>query len=321
MAEKTTKVKEWKQTLRDGIKLQMYQWTPKNLKNVKGVVQLVHGSAEHAKRYQEFANYLTENNYIVVAEDHRGHGKTAKNEEDLGFFAEEDGWEKIIDDLYEVTIYIKKTYANLPIVIFGHSMGSFMVRHYIIKYGENIKAAVICGTAFHKKSLLKFSIKVAKHNQKKLGAKAKDQMIYNLSYAKFGNRFKDEGKTGTEWLSTDKKIQKQFQDDPLTGQVFSTSAFKDMFTGLLFINNKKNIKKAPQNLPILFISGQDDPVGNFGKGVKKVYKLFKKHHTNINIKLYPNSRHEILNEPIKMEVYQDILTFYNQALTQGTQGK
>ncbi|MCL6428985.1 Monoacylglycerol lipase [Spiroplasma sp. JKS002669] len=309
-------VQEWDQTLRDGIKLHMYQWKPKNLKNVKGVVQLVHGSAEHAKRYDDFANYLVENDYIVIADDHRGHGKTAQSKEDLGFFAEEDGWEKIIDDLYEVTSYIKKAYPNQPIVIFGHSMGSFMVRHYLIKYGANIKAAVICGTAFHKKLLLKLSIKIAKHNQKKLGSKAKDQKIYNLSYAKFGKRFKDEGKTGTEWLSTDKKVQKAFQDDPLSGQVFSTSAFKDMFTGLLFINNKKNIQKAPKDLPILLISGQDDPVGNFGKGVKKVYKLFKKHHTNVNIKLYRNARHEILNEPIKTEVYQDILNFYNKSLSE-----
>lgn len=307
-------VKEWDQILRDGIKLHMYQWTPNNLKNINGIVQLVHGSAEHGKRYDDFANYLVKNNYIVIANDHRGHGKTAQNQADLGFFAEKDGWKKIIDDLYEVTNYIKKTYPQQPIVIFGHSMGSFMVRHYLIKDNNNIKAAVISGTTFHNKLLLRFAIKIAKDHQRKLGPKIKDQKIYHLSYLKFGKRFKNEGTTGTEWLSSDKKIQKAFQDDPLSGQVFTTSAFKDMFTGLLFINNKKNIQKAVKDLPILFISGQDDPVGNFGKGVKQIYHLFKQHHTNVKIKIYPNARHEILNEPIKVEVYQDILNFYQQSL-------
>lgn len=305
-------LKEWDQTLRDETKLHMYEWKPENLKNVKGVVQLVHGSAEHAKRYDDFAKFLNKNGYIVIADDHRGHGKTAQSKEDLGFFAEEDGWETIIDDLYEITLLIKKMHPNLPIVMLGHSMGSFMVRHYIIKYGTNIKAAVICGTAFHPKWLLIISKAVAKHHQKKNGPKEKDQMVYNLSYAKFNKRFDKEGATGVEWISSDKKIQKAFKKDPLSGQVFSTSAFKDMFTGLMFINDKKNIKKAPKDLPILFISGEDDPVGNYGKGVKKVYKLFKKHHTNLSFKLYPHARHEILNEAIKDEVYQDVLIFYNQ---------
>lgn len=307
-------LKEWEQVLRDNTKLHIYQWTPTNLKKIKGIVQLIHGSAEHAKRYDDFANYLVKNNYIVIADDHRGHGKTAQTKEDLGYFAEENGWETIIDDLNEVTNYIKQTYPNLPIVMFGHSMGSFMVRHYIIKYGFNLKAAIICGTAYHNKLILKTSIIIAKNNQKKYGPKAKDQKIYSLSYAKFNKRFKKEGSTGVEWLSTDKKVQKAFKNDKLSGQVFSTSAFKDMFVGLLFINNPKNIKKGPLNLPILFLAGKDDPVGNYGKGVKKVYRIFKKYYQNVNIKLYDNARHEILNEPIKKEVYKDILNFYNQAI-------
>ncbi|MBE4704338.1 alpha/beta fold hydrolase [Spiroplasma platyhelix] len=307
-------LKEWDQTLRDGTKLHMYEWKPDKLENVKGILQLVHGSAEHSKRYDDFAKYLVKNDYIVISDDHRGHGKTAQNKEDLGFFAEENGWETIVDDLYEVTLLIKKMYPNLPIVMFGHSMGSFMEREYIIKYGTNISAAVICGTMYHTKMVLKISQMIAKHHQKKLGSKEKDQMVYNLSYARFNKRFNKEGATGVEWISTDKKVQKAFKEDPLSGQVFSTSAFKDMFTGLMFINSKKNIKKGPKDLPIFFISGEDDPVGNFGKGVKKVYKLFKKHYTNVSFKLYPHARHEILNEPIKTDVYQDILIFYNQAI-------
>lgn len=308
-------LKEFELNLRDNTKLHMYEWTGNDIKSAKAVVQLIHGSAEHAKRYDEFATYFTNNDYIVVGDDHRGHGKTAKSEADLGFFAEENGWEIIIDDLYEVTKYIKTTYPNLPIVMFGHSMGSFMARHYIIKYGNNIKAIVICGTASYNKMLLKLAIKLAKHNQKKYGPKTKDKKIWSMSYAKFNKHFKKEKElTGVEWISTNKKIQENFKKDPLTGQIFSTSAFKDMFIGLLFIHEEANINKAPENLPILFISGSDDPVGNYGKGVKKTYKKLKKHHKNATMKIYPHCRHEIMNEPIKEIVFQDILEFYNNCL-------
>ncbi|AOX44138.1 lysophospholipase [Spiroplasma sp. NBRC 100390] len=308
------KFKEWKQQLRDGSELQMYEWKPANDKDIRGVVQLVHGSAEHSLRYEDFAKFLVANNYAVVAEDHRGHGKTATCSENLGFFAEEEGWEKIIDDLYEVTTYIKHCYPNRPIVMFGHSMGSFMVRHYAIKYGTNIAALVICGTAHYPKRLLKFSIKMARIGQKIKGPKSKDNFIYKFSYAPLNVRYKDEGNLGTEWLATDKTVQEAFANDPLTGQVFSTSAFKDMFTGLLFITNKKNIKLTPNTLPLLFIAGQDDPVGKYGKTVLQTVELYKKAGKRVKVKLYPNARHEILNEPIKQEIYQDILNFYNKSL-------
>ncbi|WP_348736186.1 alpha/beta fold hydrolase [Spiroplasma endosymbiont of Ammophila pubescens] len=308
------KFREWKHTLRDGVELHMYEWKPDNDKNIKGIVQLVHGSAEHAFRYDDFAKFLVANDYVVIAEDHRGHGKTAQSSEDLGFFAEEEGWEKIIDDLYEVTTYIKKSYPNQPIVMFGHSMGSFMLRHYVIKYGTNIAALVICGTAHYSKRLLKFSVKMAKIGQKMKGPKSKDNFIYKFSYAPLNARYKKEGNLGTEWLSTDKTVQEAFANDPLTGQVFSTSAFKDMFTGLLFITNKKNIKNTPDNLPLLFIAGADDPVGKYGKMVMKTVDLYKKAGKKVKVKLYPNARHEILNEPIKKEIYQDILNFYNKSL-------
>lgn len=310
------KFKEWKQKLRDGSELQMYEWKPAKDKNIKGIVQLVHGSAEHSLRYEAFAEFLVANNYAVVAEDHRGHGKTATCLEDLGFFAEKEGWKKIIDDLYEVTTYIKDCYPNKPIVMFGHSMGSFMVRHYAIKYGTNIAALVICGTAHYPKLLLKISLKMAKIGQKIKGPKAKANFIFRLSYIPLNARYKNEGNLGSEWLSTDKTVQKAFLNDPLTGQIFSTSAFKDMFTGLLFITNIKNIKLTPNNLPLLFIAGQDDSVGKYGKTVLKTVKLYKKSGKNVKFKLYPNARHEILNEPIKQEVYQDILNFYNNSIFQ-----
>lgn len=198
--------------------------------------------------------------------------------------------------------------------MFGHSMGSFMVRHYAIKYGTNIAALVICGTAHYSKRLLKFSVIIAKIGQKMKGPKSKDNFIYKFSYAPLNARYKKEGNLGTEWLSTDKTVQEAFATDPLTGQVFSTSAFKDMFTRLLFITNKKNIKNTPDNLPLLFIAGADDPVGKYVKMVMKTVDLYKKVGKKVKVKLYPNARHEILNEPIKKEIYQDILNFYNKSL-------
>lgn len=220
----------------------MYEWKPDDDKNIKGIVQLVHGSVEHAFHYDDFAKFLVANNYVVIADDHRGHGKTALSSEDLGFFVEEEGWEKIIDNLYEVTTYIKKSYPNQPIVMFGHSMGSFMVRHYAIKYGTNIAALVICETAHYSKRLLKFSVKMAKIGQKMKGPKSKDNFIYKFSYAPLNSRYKKEGNLGTEWLSTDKTVQEAFANDPLTGQVFQQVLLKICLQDCCLLQIRKILK-------------------------------------------------------------------------------
>ncbi|AHF58267.1 alpha/beta fold hydrolase [Spiroplasma eriocheiris] len=303
------KVKEFELKLRDGKDLHMYEWL--NVENPKGVLQLVHGSCEHALRYQDFANFLNKNGYLVIANDHRGHGKTVKNKEDFGYFADENGWQILVDDLYEVNKYIQEKYPHLPIVMFGHSMGSFLARHYAIEHGDTLKAVVFCGTAHYGTSTLKFARRVAARHQKKYGPKVLDKFIHKHSYAPLNKKFRKEGNTGAEWISSDKDVQQGFLKDPLTFPVFTTSGYKDLFSGLMYIENKDNIQKTPKQLPILFLSGKNDPVGKFGKMVIKTHKNYLKYGYRADIKLYNEMRHEILNEKNKGEVYQDILAFYN----------
>ncbi|ALD66796.1 lysophospholipase [Spiroplasma cantharicola] len=303
-------MKELELFAQDGKKIHTYIWD--DVKEVKGILQLVHGSCEHSKRYNDFAKFLNDNHWIVISNDHRGHGKTADLEkQELGYFADENGWKILVDDLFLINNYIKKNYSNKKIVMLGHSMGSFLARSYAIDYGETIEGLVLSGTAWESKLSLKFGVRVAKSRQKKFGAKNIDQFIWNLSYKKFNKKFNKEGNTGSEWLSIDKDNVRKFIEDPLCGQVFTTSAFKDLFEGLLYIQNKKSISNMRKDLPIILVSGSNDPVGQYGKKVIKTYKKFKKAKLKVGLKIYENLRHEILFDIDKELVAQDTLKFLN----------
>ncbi|QHX36976.1 alpha/beta fold hydrolase [Spiroplasma sp. BIUS-1] len=304
-------MKEIKIKAKDGKKLHTYIWD--EVKNPKGIVQLVHGSCEHSKRYDEFAKYLNANGWIVISNDHRGHGKTANIENDeLGYFANEDGWKLLVTDLKLINEYIKENYKVEKTVMMGHSMGSFLARNYAIDYSESIDGLVLSGTAWESNLSLKFGRRVAIARQRKYGAKNVDDFIWNLSYKKFNKKFNDEGNTGSEWLSVDEKNVDKFVKDPLCGQVFTTSAFKDLFEGLIYIQKSKNIKKIRKDLPIILVSGTNDPVGGYGKTVKKTYKKFKKANLKVKIKLYESLRHEILFDIKKDLIFADTLRFLNQ---------
>ncbi|AGR40876.1 alpha/beta fold hydrolase [Spiroplasma taiwanense] len=297
----------------DGKEISLRIWD--QVEEVKGIIQLVHGSCEHSLRYNNFANFMNDQGWIVIGSDHRGHGKTANLEnKELGYFSDNDGWNTIIKDLKEVNNFIKSNFTNTKIVMLGHSMGSFMARNYIIDFGNTIDGCILSGTSWYSKTLLKFSKLIASKRQSFYGSKNIDKFIWKLSYQKFNNKFKKEGITGVEWLSIDKNNVENFVNDPLCWFIFTTSAFKDLFTGLLFIQKKANIKKIRKDLKILLISGKDDPVGNFSKKVKKTYRIFKNKKLDVKIKLYDKLRHEILFDLSKEQVYIDILEFLKKLL-------
>ncbi|AUB32052.1 alpha/beta fold hydrolase [Spiroplasma floricola] len=294
----------------EGKNLYTYIW--EDVKTVKGILQLVHGSCEHSKRYDEFAKFLNANGWVVISNDHRGHGKTADlNNNELGYFADKDGWDILVKDLKKVNDYIKQNYKNQNIVMLGHSMGSFLARSYAIDFSETIQGLILSGTAWQSNLALKFGRKIAISRQKKYGSKNIDKFIWNLSYKKFNKKFNEKSSTGMEWLSIDENNVKKFIEDPLCGQIFTTSAFKDLFEGLIYIQNNKNIKKIRKDLPIILVSGSNDPVGNYSKSVKKTYKKFKKAKLNTKLKLYENLRHEILFDINKKEIFVDTLSFLN----------
>lgn len=297
----------------DNHQVPVYIWEP-NSNVVKGVVQLVHGSCEYATRYDDFARFLIARGYIVYANDHRGHGKSVSQKEELGYFGPKDGWKMIIDDTYLLTNYIKKEHPEQKIVLLGHSMGSFIARHYAILYGDAIDGLILSGTAHYNKLELKLGHSIATWDVKSGKAYNRNKLIDTLSYSSFHKQFKKENDS-LAWLTRDRKIRDIAHKDEMFGFKFTSGAFKDMFEGLMVITNPLEIAKMPKKLPIYILSGENDPVGKNGKMVKKTYTLFKESGMeNVLIKLYPGMRHEILNEIGKEEVCKDILKWISEII-------
>lgn len=302
---------EFTLTMKDGYDCYVYRWMPDENVKIVGVIQLIHGSCEHSKRYNDFAKFLTENGYIVYSNDLRGHGFSAKSKEDLGYFGDNNGWNIVVEDLYELSLYIKEKHRGLKLIIIGHSMGSFLARHYAIVHGTEINGIIATGTAHNPKILLKLGRFLAKRDIRKNGFQHRSTLLNKMSYDSFSNQFKPI-RTKQDWLTRDENIVNEYIEDDLCGFIFTSSAFKDMFDGLLYITNRKNINKTPKEIPLLLLSCEKDPVGGNGKMVQKACEEYKKAGLkNIQMKLYKDMRHEILNEIGKEEVYKDILNWIN----------
>ncbi len=293
----------------DNIDIHTYCWLPENNITRLGVLQIAHGMAEHAKRYQDFANFLTQNGFIVYANDHRGHGKTIKQENDMGFFALRNGWFKVVEDMKKLTHIIKEKHPELPVFIMGHSMGSLLTRTYICNPDIKPKAVVLSGTAGSPgmiRYLAKFIVLLFKNFK---GKRARVKLLDKMTFGEFNKKIKNP-KTTFDWLNTDETEVQKYINDPLCGQLFTVQFFDDLLNGLGYIFNKKNITNITKDLPLLIISGKEDPVGDFGKGPQKSFKIYKKAGiNNISMKLYTDMRHEIINEINKEIVYNDILNF------------
>jgi alpha-beta hydrolase superfamily lysophospholipase len=295
----------------DGTTVFAYKWSPDTGTKVKGAVQIAHGMAETALRYERFAKLLTQNGYIVYANDHRGHGKTAGSLEKVGYLAEKDGFDWLVKDMYQLTTIIKKEHSDLPVFLFGHSMGSFAAQRYIMLFGRELRGVILSGSNGRAVLLHRFGFLAAGREVKKNGRKTKSQKMNRLSFGNFNNAFKP-NRTEFDWLSRDKDEVDKYIKDPYCGDVFSGGFFYDFMKGLKEIDKAKNVAFIPKNLPILIFSGDKDPVGGRGKGVKKLYNTYKKAGIQeVTLKLYPGGRHEMLNEINKEEVMRDVIEWLN----------
>ncbi len=301
------KYKNFKHKLDTGTEVQIYEFLPDDEQNIKGIIQIAHGMAEHSARYSDFASFLCKNGFAVYANDHRGHGKTADTNDDLGFFDHSEGWNKVVDDLKAVSRYINEQYTDLPFLVFGHSMGSMLMRNYIMNPPVKLSGAIICGTAGHPGALGKMGLAITKFLMLFNNKKSKSKFIDSLSFGAYNNNFKPT-RTKFDWLSRDNNEVDKYIEDPLCGFLFSLKAYNDLIGGLLYVNTQKNINKTNADLPICLISGDKDPVGNNGKGITELYNNYKKAGVkNIKMNLFKDARHEILNETNKEEVYNYIL--------------
>ncbi|OCL26199.1 alpha/beta hydrolase [Orenia metallireducens] len=293
----------------DGIDIFVYNWSAENKQKVRGIVQIAHGMAEHAGRYEEFAKELVNSGYIVYANDHRGHGRTAANLEELGYFADKEGWTLVIKDMYQLTVMIRSKYPQIPIFLFGHSMGSLLARTYIMEYGQEIDGVILSGTSGRKGILGEIGIIIAKLEVKLKEERARSYLLNKLSFASYNKAFKP-NRTPFDWLSRDQREVDKYIQDEFCGVVSTASFYNDLLTGLKEVNKLENIKKVPDYLPIYIISGKEDPVGAYGRGVLQVYQDYKKVELrDLTYKLYEGSRHEILKEINREEVFKDILVW------------
>jgi alpha-beta hydrolase superfamily lysophospholipase len=285
----------------------VYKWLPENESGVKAVVQLSHGMAEHGKRYERFAEALTDSGYAVYINDHRGHGKTAGSVEALGYFADESGWDLVVDDMHRLTGVIKENHPGLPVFLLGHSMGSFLSRNYIYLYGNELKGVILSGTAADPGLLGSIGIRLAKHECRKKGKKAKSPLLDRLSFGSFNKAFKP-ARTDFDWLSRDNEEVDKYIHDPYCGEMFTAGFYLDLLKGIQTINLKSNTDLVPKDLPIFLFAGDMDPVGKNSKGVKQVFKVYQKAGIqDVTCKFYKEGRHEMLNEINREEVFGDII--------------
>jgi alpha-beta hydrolase superfamily lysophospholipase len=291
----------------DGKDISAIKWLPDNESSIKAIIQLNHGMAEHKERYFYFAEKLVNEGFVVYIHDHRGHGNTAKNESEIGHFADKNGWNKVVKDIHTLSVKIKNDYPNLPFFLFGHSMGSVLVRDYITMFNENLSGVILSGTAQNPKLLGKIGIKIAKIEEMRLGKKGKSKLLNALTFGDFNKKFKPK-RTDFDWLSRDNEQVDKYINDPLCGFICSTKFFQDMIKGTIDVNNKNKINNINKELPIYIISGSSDPVGGYGKGVKEIFDTYKNNGIgNTSFKLYKNGRHELLNEVNREEIINDLI--------------
>lgn len=290
----------------DGVDIHLKSWKDEE-RAPKAVLQLVHGMAEHIERYSHFAKFLVEKGFIVYGNDHRGHGLTGERMGTLGFFADENGFDRVVNDLYSINRVIQTENPGIPIFLLGHSLGSFLVRRYIQCYSETIQGVILSGTRGNPGWAGKIGKLIAKIEIRTKGAKTPSPLLSLLSFGSF-NKGIDKPRTEFDWLTRNDIIVDDYIQDPLCGFICSSGFFLDLFSGLEKIHDSESIKKIRKNLPILIFSGEKDPVGDNLSGVKKVVSQYKQNGLlNLETCFFENARHEMLNEINREEVYDLVL--------------
>ncbi len=299
---------------KDSLDIHVYKFEPVYI-NPIGVVQISHGMAETAIRYEYFAKQLTKHGYIVYINDHRGHGITARTPDKVGYLSEKDGFLYLVDDMNTLSEIIKKENPNLPLFLLGHSLGSFASQMYIMKYADNIDGLILSGSGSKSRLILKIGEKIVAFKTKKHGILYKSKIINNLFFLNNNKKIKSP-RTNFDWLTRDEEEVDKYINDPFCGVLFPCGFFYDLIKGLQAIKDKSCLKRIPIDLPIYILSGSKDPISRNGKEVIKL----KKQYIELGIKdvtctLYDGGRHEMLNEINKDEVIEGIIKWLNSKIS------
>jgi alpha-beta hydrolase superfamily lysophospholipase len=288
---------------KDGMtQIHAIEWIPEG--DVAGVLQICHGMVEYIDRYDEFAAFLASQGFYVVGHDHLGHGQSITSEEKLGYFHHTNGNDVVVSDIHHLRKLTQSKYPALPYFIMGHSMGSFLVRQYLGLYSEGVSGAIIMGTGNQPDAIVQGGMLMCKIIASFKGWEYRSKFVNDMAVGGY------EKKMGLSWLSKNPENQEKYLNDPLCGYMFTLNAYYNMFQGMHLMNKHEKEGKALKSLPMFFVSGAEDPVGEFGKGVQKVATGYRNRgYQNVQVKLYQDDTHEILNEFDRETVYNDILNF------------
>jgi alpha-beta hydrolase superfamily lysophospholipase len=291
----------------DGASLHVYRWLPDS--RAEGVVLAVHGMGEHGGRYARFAERMCEGGLAVYAHDQRGHGRTAGAPERLGHIADENGWERLVDDIREVIAAIRADHPGLPLFLLGHSMGSLLARRYIQRFGAELSGVVLIATGGDPGLAGRFGLTLALRGIRRHGARIPSRLLQSILFGTFNRRFRPR-RTGFEWLNRDEREVDNYLRDPWVAKSYSFAFFRDLIGGTIALHQPHQFNATRRDLPMLFLSGDQDPLGGFAKNVVRIRDRYLAIGcTDVTLKLYPGARHELLQEQNREEVYADILAW------------
>jgi len=286
-------------------KLHAVRWSPDTEKPV-AILQIVHGMAEHVDRYEDFASFMVSKGFVVTADDHLGHGKSVPEGGVYGYFCKQDPATVVVRDVHRLKKITQEQYPGIPYYILGHSMGSFILRNYLFRYGKGIDGAVVMGTGMVPKALAGATKLMASAGCLFGKSAVPSEFMNKLGFGSYLKRIPNP-RTTNDWLTKEESIVDKYNADPECGFVFTCNGFKTLGELILRLHKKSNLEKMPVTLPVFFVSGKEDPVGDYGEAPKKVYKSFlDEGMQKVEIKLYDDDRHEILNETDKETVYNDV---------------
>ena len=287
------------------------EWKPEG--EVRAVLQICHGMVEYIRRYDEFAQFLCGEGYYVVGNDHLGHGKSIQAKSEYGFFNEKYGNACVLGDMHTLRQRTEKKYPGVPYFMLGHSMGSSLLRQYIQMYGNGLSGAVLMGTvADHKKAALLFGKRLCRVMAAFRGWHYRSKMVDNLVLGAYNKKFKP-ARTRADWITSDNENLDMYVADPLCSFMFTVNAYYNVFSGMIGIQRKESVYMITKGLQVIYVSGTDDPVGEFGKGVRKIYEKYRAAGIrDVTLRLYTGDRHEILNETDRDQVYKDLLGWFEK---------
>jgi alpha-beta hydrolase superfamily lysophospholipase len=288
----------------DGTPIHVHRWVPDG--EVRGAVQIVHGVAEHGARHAHVAEALNARGYAVYASDHRGHGLTAESEDDLGFFAEDRGWARVLDDLYRLNRRIVDDHPGVPVYLLGHSMGSVLAQQYLFTFPATVQGLVLSGVVRPLGALLETGAALARAEIKREGPRGRSELLNAMVFGAYNRTFAP-NRTEFDHLSRDPAVVDAYVADPRCGFRLTNRLWLDFFSGLRVVAQVERLESVPRDTPIYLFAGDEDPVGDTGKAMQRLLAAFEQAGLHqVESRLYPGGRHEMLNEINRDAVIEDL---------------